>query len=190
MQHSKPETSLFYLYDYPLLACGIVVSLIAIPANWRLSHLSIPESGHPIIDLVQRVFATGFFSLLPIFAPIVLALRSPGEPAVYKVGLIVLWVMAALWSAVAVLTYDTLAFMEPGTGSVPSAHTMAAASAIGLTPWQYVMLQAGSLSLVYFGTGLVIYATVKSIRERWLAKSIADNLIGGTRGVGDHGRCV
>ena len=167
LQHQKPEALSISPYrDYPLLIWALLMSLLAVPANWILAHGSFPDSEYPMIDMCQRVVSIGLFSLMPIAAPIVIVMRSM-ELVITKVLLIITWTMCAIWSAVAVFLFIAVAFMEPGTDSVPNVHTIASAKALWLTPWQYILSQAGAITLIYLGAGPIIYVAVSSIRERW-----------------------
>jgi hypothetical protein len=89
------------------------------------------------------------------------------ELVITEVVLIITWTMCAIWSAVAVFLFIAVAFMEPGTGSVPNVHTIASAEALWLTPWQYILSLAVAIALFYLGAGPIIYVAVSSIRERW-----------------------
>ena len=166
LQHQKPEALSISPYrDYPLLIWALLMSLLAVPANWILAHGSFPDSEYPMIDMCQRVVSIGLFSLMPIAAPIVIVMRSM-ELVITKVLLIITWTMCAIWSAVGVFLFIAVAFMEPGTDSVPNVHTIASAKALWLTPWQYILSQAGAITLIYLGAGPMIYVAVSSIKER------------------------
>jgi hypothetical protein len=167
LQNQEPEASSFSRYsDYPLLIWALLMSLLAVPANLSLAQWSFPDSEYPMIDMCQRVVSIGLLSLMPIAAPIVIAIQSV-ELVITEVLLIITWAMCAIWSAVAVFLFIAVAFMEPGTGSVPNVHTIASAKALWLTPWQYILSQAGAITLFYLGAGPIIYVAVSSIRERW-----------------------
>jgi hypothetical protein len=174
MQHLKksqePEALSFSPYsDYPLLISALLMSLVAVPADWSLAHWSFPDSEYPTIDMCQRVVSIGLLSLMPIAAPIVIAIWSM-ELVITEVVLIITWTMCAIWSAVAVFLFIAVALMEPGTGSAPNVHTIASAEALWLTPWQYTLSLAVAITLFYLGAGPIIYMAVSSIRERWLRR--------------------
>jgi hypothetical protein len=167
LQNQEPEASSFSPYsDYPLLISALLMSLLAVPADWSLAHWSFPDSEYPMIDTCQRVVSIGVLSLMPIAAPIVIAIWSM-ELVITEVLLIITWSMCAIWSAVAVFLFIAVAFIQPGTGIVPNVHTIASAKALWLTPRQYILSQAGAITLFYLGAGPIIYSAVSSIRERW-----------------------
>jgi hypothetical protein len=149
-----------------MLISALLMSLLAVPADWSLAHWSFPDTEYPMIDMYQRVVSVGVLSLMPTAAPIVIAIWSM-ELVITEVVLIITWTMCAIWSAVAVFLFIAVAFMEPGMGSVPNVHTIASAKALRLTPRQYILSQAGVIALFYLGAGPIIYVAVSSIRERW-----------------------